>query len=265
MNVFWRELRMYRKSVLLWSAGIVLLLVASMAKFNTLTAGGMDVNQLLDQFPATVQAVFGMKGLDITTIVGYFGILYLYVAVMLAIQAGMTGADIIDKEEQDKTTEFLYVKPRSRARILTAKLCAALVVLVVLNIVTFATSCILAAQYVDLTTVLPELALYNAAYALMQLLFMTVGAALAASSLRPKLAGKLVAMAVGVMYFAYVLVTMQPALDWMGVVSPLVQMNASDIVANGTLDGLWVCIYCVVAAVSIAACYYHYPRRDLTV
>ena len=265
MNVFWRELRMYRKSVLLWSAGIVLLLVASMAKFNTLTAGGMDVNQLLDQFPATVQAVFGMKGLDITTIVGYFGILYLYVAVMLAIQAGMTGADIIDKEEQDKTTEFLYVKPRSRARILTAKLCAALVVLVVLNIVTFATSCILAAEYVDLTTVLPELALYNAAYALMQLLFMTVGAALAASSLRPKLAGKLVAMAVGVMYFAYVLVTMQPALDWMGVVSPLVQMNASDIVANGTLDGLWVCIYCVVAAVSITACYYCYPRRDLTV
>jgi ABC-2 type transport system permease protein len=140
MNVFWRELRTYRKSVLLWSAGIVLLLVASMAKFNTLTAGGMDVNQLLDQFPATVQAVFGMNGLDITTIVGYFGVLYLYVAVMLAIQAGMMGADMIDKEEQDKTTEFLYVKPRSRARILTAKLCAALVVLVVLNIVTFATS-----------------------------------------------------------------------------------------------------------------------------
>ena len=70
MNVFWRELRTYRKSVLLWSAGIVLLLVASMAKFNTLTAGGMDVNQLLDQFPATVQAVFGMNGLDITTILG---------------------------------------------------------------------------------------------------------------------------------------------------------------------------------------------------
>ena len=265
MNVFWRELRAYRKVVVIWSVSIILLLAASMAKFNTLTAGGMDVNQLLDQFPATVQAVFGMNGLDITTIVGYFGILYLYVAVMLAIQAGMMGADIIDKEEQDKTTEFLYVKPRSRARILTAKLCVALVVLVVLNVVTFATSCILAAQYVDLATVLPELALYNMAYAVLQLLFMAVGAALAASSLRPKLAGKLVAMAVGVMYFAYVLVTMQPALDWLGVASPLVQMNAPDIIANGTLNGLWVSIYCIVAVASVAACYYRYPRRDLTV
>lgn len=265
MNVFWRELRTYRKSVLLWSAGIVLLLVASMAKFNTLTAGGMDVNQLLDQFPATVQAVFGMNGLDITTIVGYFGVLYLYVAVMLAIQAGMMGADIIDKEEQDKTTEFLYAKPRSRARILTAKLCAAMAVLVALNIVTFATSCILAAEYVDLATVLPELALYNMAYAVLQLLFMAVGAALAASSLRPKLAGRLVAAAVGVMYFAYVLVTMQPALGWMGIASPLVQMNAPDIIANGTLDWVWVSVYGVVAILGVAICYYCYPRRDLTV
>ena len=265
MNVFWRELRTYRKSVLLWSAGIVLLLVASMAKFNTLTAGGMDVNQLLDQFPATVQAVFGMNGLDITTILGYFGVLYLYVAVMLAIQAGMMGADIIDKEEQDKTTEFLYVKPRSRARVLTAKLCAALVVLIILNVVTLVTSCLLAAQYVDLATVVPGLTLYNAAYAVLQLLFMAVGTALAASSLRPRLAGRLVAAAVGVMYFAYVLVTMQPALDWLGVASPLVQMNAPDIIANGTLNGLWVSVYGVVAILGVAICYYCYPRRDLTI
>ena len=263
MNVFWRELRAYRKAVVIWSVSIVLLLAASMAKFNTLAADGMDITQLLDQFPATVQAVFGMNGLDITTIVGYFGVLYLYVAVMLAIQAGMMGADMIDKEEQEKTTEFLYVKPRSRARVLTAKLAAALIVVVILNAVTFVVSCLLAAQFVALDTVLRELMLYNVAYAVLQMLFMAIGVALAASSLRPKLAGRLVATAVGVTYLAYVVVTMQPALHWAGAVSPLVQLDAPSIIANASLDWAWVSVYGMVALVCIALTYYSYARRDL--
>lgn len=265
MNVFNYELRSYRKNMVIWSVSIILLLVASMAKFSTLTSEGMDIKLLLDQFPATVQAVFGMNGLDMTTIVGYFGVLYLYVAVMLSIQAGLLGADVIDKEEQDKTTEFLYVKPRSRARILTAKLAAALVVIVVTNLVTFVASCLLAAQYVALDTVLRELVLYNVGYMVLQLLFMALGAVLAASSLRPKLAGRLVATGVFGAYLLHVVVTIEPALHAVGSISPLVQLQATAIIANGSLDWWWVGGYVITAAVCVALTYYYYARRDLRI
>lgn len=52
----------------------------------------------------------------------------------------MLGSGIISKEERDKTAEFLLVKPVSRAHIMTAKLLAALTLLAVFFLVTYASA-----------------------------------------------------------------------------------------------------------------------------
>ena len=41
---------------------------------------------------------------------------------MATVHAAMLGADIISKEERDKTAEFLFVKPISRNKIIISKL-----------------------------------------------------------------------------------------------------------------------------------------------
>ncbi|GAA3321378.1 hypothetical protein GCM10020331_036950 [Ectobacillus funiculus] len=57
------------------------------------------------------------------------------------------GATIIVKEERDKTAEFLLAKPISRSGIVTAKLMAACVNLVVLNGITMLTSIQMVSYY----------------------------------------------------------------------------------------------------------------------
>ena len=56
---------------------------------------------------------------------------------MATIHAAMLGATIIAKEERDKTSEFLFAKPVLRSTIITAKLLAAFVNIVVFNLITF--------------------------------------------------------------------------------------------------------------------------------
>lgn len=264
MNVFLHELKSYRKNLIIWSACIVLLLVASMAKFTALSSGGPDAAKLLEQFPATVQAIFGMSGLDITTVVGYFGILYLYIAILLAIHAGLLGADIVAKEEQDKTTEFLYIKPLSRSRVLTAKLLAALSLIITLNLITFAASFLLAKQYGGTVSTLREIALFQAAYFILQLLFMAIGMAVAASRWS-RHASKVIAATVFVSYLLYIVATMQPAIRTVCGVSPLVHFEAATIITTKSLSFTWLVVYGVVAISCVVLGYQLLRRRDLRV
>ena len=78
---------------------------------------------------------------------GFYGIMFLYMAVMAAVHAVILGAGVIAEEERDKTSEFLYAKPVSRSRALTGKLLAGLTNLVVLNLVTLASSFVFVGFY----------------------------------------------------------------------------------------------------------------------
>ena len=52
----------------------------------------------------------GFSDVDVSKISGYYSILFVYILLMATIHAAMLGADIIAKEERDKTSEFLFVK-----------------------------------------------------------------------------------------------------------------------------------------------------------
>ena len=82
----------------------------------------------------------GIGSLDLATVDGYFGLLYLYLVIMASIHAAMLGATMISKEERDKTAEFLFVKPISRTTVITAKLGASIVIVIVFNLVTLLSS-----------------------------------------------------------------------------------------------------------------------------
>ena len=49
--------------------------------------------------PKSLQAIMGTNSLDLSSVIGYYGLLYLYLVVMAGIHASMLGANIISKEE----------------------------------------------------------------------------------------------------------------------------------------------------------------------
>src|SRR5664279_2813934 len=135
MSVFFRELKSYRKGLLFWSIGIVFMIAAGMAKYATFKSTGQSITDLLASLPQAVQVVFGTTGFDLSKASGFYGVIFIYVALMATVHAVLIGNGIIAKEERDKTSEFLFVKPIARSKIITAKLCAGLLNIVLINIV----------------------------------------------------------------------------------------------------------------------------------
>ena len=105
------------------------------------------MNELFAQMPKSMQTIFGIGTFDLSKASGYYGMLFLYLLLMATIHAAMLGADIISKEERDKTSEFLLVKPISRNKIITSKLLAALINIIIFNIITLVSSIIIVGKY----------------------------------------------------------------------------------------------------------------------
>lgn len=263
MRIAMKELRDYRKSLIIWSACIALLLVSSMVKYDTLTSGGLELTKVIETFPATIQAVFGMNGLDIGTVSGYYGVNVLFVMLMLAVQAGLMGAQIVAKEEVEKTSEFLHVKPCSRARILTEKILAGLVVLTILTAVTVAVSFAAVARFIAIKDIAHTLWLFAGAYLLVQLVFYGIGICFAAGLRAPKRATKLVALTVFAAYLLYVLINLQPEFAWATPLTPFMYFDAKDVLDAAALPLGYVMGSVALFVGLIVTAYLRYNIRDL--
>ena len=130
MNIYLRELRANVKSLLIWVGIIALLVVIGITKYAAF-ADDPQMLKLLDAYPDSLMNALNMKAFNLTTISGFYGIMFIYFGLMGAIAAAMWGSSIISKEERDKTVEFSLVLPVSRARVITAKALAALTNIVV--------------------------------------------------------------------------------------------------------------------------------------
>lgn len=127
MNILKRELRAGLKPFLFWSLGLFVLIFAGLTKFTGIesSTGGADLSALLNQFPRVVLAIMGMAGADINTLGGYYAVLIYYAMICAMIYAVYLGNTAVSREAVDKTYEFIFTKPRTRAYILSRKLMAA--------------------------------------------------------------------------------------------------------------------------------------------
>lgn len=265
MNVFVREMRANRKALIIWCIGVALLISSSMGKYAGLSASGQSINDLLNQMPHSLKVVMGMGSFDLTTAVGYYGVLFIYLAVMATIHAAMLGANIISKEERDKTAEFLFVKPVSRNTIITSKLLAALVNIVVFNLVTYASSILMVQQFSQGAGGSGEITRLMIGMFVLQLLFLVVGSAIAAKSKHPKTAP---ALATGILLFSFILsiaIDLNNKLEFLRFFTPFKYYDAKNLMYDRGFETVYVLISVGVIAVLLMATYAFYKNRDLKV
>ncbi|MDD3141318.1 MAG: ABC transporter permease subunit [Lachnospiraceae bacterium] len=126
MNIIKKELRIGIKPFAFWVLGLFFLDFVGMIKFSGIeaSAGSVNVTELMNQFPRVVLAVFGIAGLDISTLGGYYAVLAFYALICVSIYAIHLGTSAINRESIDKTYEFIFTKPRKRQYIIGIKLLA---------------------------------------------------------------------------------------------------------------------------------------------
>ncbi|MDR7078717.1 ABC-2 type transport system permease protein [Neobacillus niacini] len=265
MNIFLKEMKSHRKSLVFWSIGVFLMVASGMVKYESLSSSGQPMNEMLAGMPKSLLAVLGIGEFDISTATGYYGLLFIYLLLMATIHAAMLGATIIAKEERDKTTEFLFVKPVSRNQIITAKLLAAFVNILILNLVTFISSVLLVGKYSDGGVVTGDIAITMAGMFILQILFMVIGSSLAAVKKNSKAAASL---ATGVLLLTYVIsvaIDLNENIEGLKYLTPFKYFEAKSVMFGAGFELIFVLLSVVLIAGLTVVTFVFFKKRDLNV
>lgn len=266
MNIILRELKANRKALIIWSVCMFLLVASGMAKYTAYTSGtGPSINELVKAMPFSIKALLGFGSFDMSAMSGYFALLFVYIELTAAIHAALLGAGIIAKEERDKTTEYLMIKPVSRAAIITSKLIAALINVIVINIVTLLSSLVMVAAYNKGKDISGEISVMMLSMFIVQLIFLSLGTVLAGCMRNPKASGSIATGILLIAYFVSKITDIVNNLSFLNLISPFKYFDLKNMVeGNGLNIGIVLLSLALVAVLSVLT-YFFYQKRDLKV
>ena len=262
MNIFLRELKANLKSLLIWCGVMFLLVTIATAKFSAF-AGDPSMLAMVDAMPKPLIDAMSLRAFNLTTVSGFFGIMFLYFALLGGIAAAMWGSDSISKEERDKTVEFSLVLPVSRSRVITTKALAALVNCIVFVLVTWGVSLVMVQPYKPDQAFYRFLTLQMEAMFMIELIFLAIGLLLGCAMKQYKRSGSTAVAIILVTYFLSVMAGMEPNLDFLKYFTPFKYFDAGALYRTGRMDGAYLLISAAIIVVCVAMAYLVYNRRDL--
>lgn len=264
MNIFFHEFKSYLKSVGIWSVAIFLVNLIYFSAFSAIATEAADLERLMSSFPEELLLAFGMNNMDFSSLLGFFGVVFLFSQVCLAIQASNYGFSLVSIEERELTADFLLPKPVGRGKILTSKLLAAFAALTITNLSVWASSFIVInlnrnGRSLDVQS----LVLILSTIVFFQLFFLSVGIVI---SLLMKRVRSVIPLSMALSFGMYILNVFGNMLgdDKLEIISPFNHFDPNYILANGKYNLPLVMISVVVILIAIPASYYLYQRRNIT-
>jgi ABC-2 type transport system permease protein len=262
-NVFLHEFRMQLRSVITWSVAVAALIFVFVSLFSSFAKDAALLNQMMANFPEALLTAFGLNGVNLATVLGYFGFVFLFAQICLAIQAANYGFSLVSVEEREWTADFLLAKPAGRAQILTSKLLAALSGLTITNIVVWISSFVFINLFKgDTTYETKPLLLLLLSIVIFQLFFLTLGLVV---SLLVKRIRSVTPYAMGLGFGMYVLSVFGDMLGESALeeITPFKHFDPNYILQHGAYDLPLVLISVAVIVISLVGSYVLYTRRDI--
>lgn len=263
MTLFLREMKGNAKSFIIWMACIVALTAMFMAMYPSFAEQGSALTEMLSGFSPQMIQMFGFDSIDFTRTMDYYAYIFQYVLLATMIQFMMLGANLLSKEEDSGTINFLYAKPLSRSSIVGTKLLAGIAETAAFFVVnTAAVIAILSA--VNRTGLdYGAIMLLGAAMALGQLMMLGLGMLISMFVIRAR---SVMSASIGVVLVLYVVsmfANMNKDLEWLKYITPFQYFDARQIIANVAIGWAYVALPLGAAAVCAAATLSIYNRRDL--
>lgn len=133
-----RELKINFKSFIIWTSVLIGLFLVVFLVYPSISASDniKMMNELVKIFPEEMLKAFNM---DIASIETAFGWLktegFIFVLLLTGVYASILGSNIVLKEENDKTIEYLNTLPITRKNILTSKIICAIIYIVLMILI----------------------------------------------------------------------------------------------------------------------------------
>ncbi|MFH2103038.1 MAG: ABC transporter permease subunit [Chloroflexota bacterium] len=262
MNIFLRELKANFKSLLIWGGIAILFITIGFSKFSAYYENP-ELLAILDNMPPALLAAFNISSFNLTTLTGFFGLMFTYFALILSISAALWGSDIISKEERDKTVEFSLTLPVTRSTLITAKTAAAVINCVGLALITWGAVLLNAANYQPDSEFYAFLALSMLALFIMQMIFLAVGVFLGCSLKQHKRASSVAVSVLLGTYFISIIAGLNENLEFLKYFSPFKYFNPGTLLHESKFELIFVGLSVGIIVVSLVGAYATYARRDL--
>ena len=251
------------KSVITWSLSLGILIFVFMSLYPSFADDADLLNDVMSNMPKEFLEAFGMAGIDMSSVLGFFGMILLFIQICIAIQAANYGFGLVSVEETDLTADFLLAKPVGRIKIITSKLLAALSSLAITNLAIWIATYGFVNAYssgrpYDADTLI--LLLFTVTF--LQLFFLTVGMVI---SLLMKKVRSVTPLSMGLAFGMYMLAAFEGMLgeDKLSYITPFKHFEANQIIKSGSYDTPLVMISVTVIIISVVASYVLYSKRDI--
>ncbi|WP_105615644.1 ABC transporter permease subunit [Vallitalea okinawensis] len=265
MNIILRELRANRKALIIWCVAMTLFVAVGMVKYSGFANMGEEVNELMASLPEALQKAFGLGSINLTEVGGYYSMFFIYFMLIAGIHASLLGSTIISKEVRDKTADFLMVKPVTRTQVITSKIIAALINVIILNFVTCLSS-ILFVQYYNTGDSITNLIIQmNASLLIIQLIFLSLGLFISALTRTSKKATSISTAVLLTAYFLSIAISIYEDISFLGYLTPFYYFDAEAIMLGEGIEMIYLFIAIVIIAISIPITYHQYRNKDLHV
>lgn len=261
--IFAREFKRNQKALLIWTVVISGLVVWLLSIYPQFAEKQATMEKLLEAYPESMQKAFGMDKLSFGTLIGFYGIeIYMMTTLLGSIYASMLASNIVAKEENEKTIEFLLSKPVTRSEIIAQKLLLVIVNILILNgMTTIAT--VIGFQFTEHADV-PYQTFMILVIACV-LLHLTFAAISFMFSTMMKKTRNILSLSLGIVlisYFFNVMAGISEDLDFLKYISLFKYIDAANII-NDTFDILYFFIMGAIILLCILVAFMIYKKKDI--
>ena len=263
--IYRREMNRNLKGLIIWTLVISGITILNLMMFPEVAKQQAAIDQLIGQLPPSLIKAFGMDRLSMADPLGYYATKgYVMIILFGSIYAVMLAGNMLSKEHNEKTIEFLLSKPIRRSGIVTQKLLATFTNLLIFNLA------ITIANYAAFKMAGAELdirvfILLSIAPFLLHLVFASFSFLL---SSQMKKSRNIVSISLGlvfVMYFLDILSSISGKLEGLKYITPYEYVDAVEIVVNKSISTTYLGIMAAVIFIFISASYLIYQKRDIAV
>lgn len=271
MNMFKFEFKRLIKSGLIWSLVCSAIVIMFIGMFPSMESIGIQdiVGAKLDAFPEGMLQAFNISGIvDFSDISYYSAYVLQYIVMAGAVYGAILGISSLSKEEAEGTIEFLYSKPISRSKIVTAKLLASVLIYYIFVMIVGIVAMVMVAVVIDsnkaLSDVFMDIKSIFIGMTFIGCIFMAIGFLL---SVFIKSSKQAVTIAISVFFSTYVLGVLSKLSDKLSNIiylSPFDYGNPMDVIKNGFETKYIITGMCIMI-ISIICTYVIYNKKDYNI
>ena len=262
MRIYLRELKANFKSLLIYCGITLFFLTVGFAKFSGY-ADNPELLAVMDGLPDAMLDAFSMNAFNLTTVEGFFGVMFVFIGLILSIAAVMWGSDIIAKEERDKTVEFALTLPVRRSTLITAKTAVVVTNSILLALFTWGLTLVNTARYDPDPEFYEFVALGMLAIFFMQLIFLAVGILLGAAIKNHKRSGSIAISILLGTYFISIIAGLNEDFENLKYFTPFKYFDPAVLLHESRIEPFYIWLSLVIVVVSMVSAYLAYSRRDL--